>query len=125
MELEKVVDILAKSAKEKGASSVRLIPAKDIIVEDYVRLKCKYGCPTFAKRFTCPPYASTPKETREIIKNYNWALLVEFTGLVNKADQLDVHRLMYDLKREAFFERFAQGLCFRGWPLQTLRELPC
>ena len=124
MEIEKVVDVLAKSAREKGTSSVKLIPAKDIAVNDYVRMKCKFGCDNFAKRFTCPPYAPAPKETRELLKDYNWAILVEFTGLIKKADQLDVHRMIFELEREAFLNGLHKAFGFAAGPCKLCESCP-
>lgn len=102
---EKIVEMLIKRAKEKGANSVKLIPTRDIFVEDYVRQKCRYGGKKFARSFTCPPYAPTLDETRKTLKNYNRGLLIEFTGMRNEDDQRKVHEIMYELER-SFFERF-------------------
>lgn len=124
MRFERVVESIKKSAKEKGASSVKLIPVKDIIVGDYVRLKCKYGCERFATRFTCPPYAPTPRETREVMKDYHWALLVEFTGLITKADQMDVHSLMFELEREAFLNGLHKAFAFSAGPCKLCKSCP-
>ncbi len=115
---------LAQSARGKGASSVKLIPAKDIIVKDYVRMKCKYGCNLFAKRFACPPYAPTPGETREMLKDYHWALLLEFTRLTKKSDQLDVHSAIFQLEREAFLKGLHKAFGFAAGPCRLCKSCP-
>ncbi len=102
MKFEKILKELIKRAREKGARSAKLISIKDIFVEDYVRQKCKYGCKLYAKRFTCPPYAPTTQETREMLKNYNRGLLIEFTELREEKDQRDILEAMFELEREAF-----------------------
>jgi len=124
MIFEKFVEMLKKSAKEKGANSAKLIPTKDIFVEDYVRQKCQYGCDRFARRFTCPPYASTPDETRKILKNYNQGLLVEFTGMRNKEEQRDVHEIMYELEREAFLNGLYGAFAYTAGPCRICESCP-
>jgi len=39
---KKIVKTLMKRAMEKGAKSVKLIPTRDVFVEDFVRQKCRY-----------------------------------------------------------------------------------
>ena len=124
MRFEKIVEMLRKSAKEKGANSAKLIPIKDIFVEDYVRQKCQYGCDKFARRFTCPPYAPTPHETKKILKKYNQGLLVEFTGLRNKGEQRNVHETMYELEREAFLNGLYKAFAYAAGPCRICGSCP-
>mgnify|MGYP002683394095 FL=1 len=46
---------------------LRLIPAEIIVVSDWVRMKCRYGCDNYGKRLGCPPFSPTPDETRAVI----------------------------------------------------------
>ena len=124
MRFEKIVEILKKSAKEKGANSAKLIPTKDIFVEDYIRQKCQYGCHSFARCFTCPPYAPTPDETRKILKNYNQGLLVEFTGLRNVEEERDMHEIMYELEREAFLNGLYKAFAYTAGSCRICRSCP-
>jgi hypothetical protein len=34
-----------------------------IVVADWVRLKCRYGCLGYGSHFCCPPFAPSPQET--------------------------------------------------------------
>ena len=124
MRFEKIVEMLRKSAKEKGANAAKLIPTRDIFVEDWVRQKCQYGCNGFARRFTCPPYAPTPDETRKILKKYNQGLLVEFTGLRNTGKQRDVHGMMYELEREAFLNGLYRAFAYTAGPCRICESCP-
>ena len=123
MRFEKIVEILRKSAKEKGANSAKLIPTKDIVVEDQVRLKCRYGCGKFAKCFTCPPYAPTPDETRKILKNYSQGLLVEVTGLKN-VEEINMIEIMYQLEREAFLKGLDKAFTYVAGPCHLCAICP-
>ena len=124
MKFENIVKMLKKSAKEKGANFAKLILTKDIFVEDYVKQKCQYGCCRFARRFTCPPYAPTPDETRKILKNYKQGLLVEFTGMRNREEQRDVHEIMYELEREAFLNGLYRAFAYTAGPCKICENCP-
>jgi predicted metal-binding protein len=91
MSFEKIVKTLTEHAKEKGASSVKLISTTEVFVEDYVRQKCQYGCKMYARKFTCPPYSPSPDQTRKTLKGYDQALLIEFAGMKEEGEQLKVH----------------------------------
>ena len=71
---------LTAIAAEKGVTTKR-IPASDVIVSDWVRFKCRFGCKGYAKHFGCPPYAPSPHETRAMVGEYQTGLLLRFDGV--------------------------------------------
>ncbi len=121
---KKITEMLIKRAKEKGASSVKLIQARDVFVEDYVRLKCQYGCKKFARYFTCPPYSPTSDETRKTLKNYSQGLLIEFSGLIDHDEQVKFHEGMSQLEREAFLNGLHKAFVYLSGPCQFCEICP-
>ncbi len=106
-------------------SDIRQISTKLIVVADWVRLKCRYGCRAYGKHLCCPPYAPTPEETRRVISEYTNAVLVRFEARPNK-DLLpehthhalwnsltSMHQIIYELERKAFlcgyYKAFGMG----------------
>lgn len=69
---------LKNLAQELGVSGIKRISAFDIVIGDWVRLKCQYGCPNFGKLLTCPPYSPTPDEMRKILQGYSVAYLLRY-----------------------------------------------
>ncbi len=67
--MEKLEDFCRK-AIELGAAKAKIVKAEDVIVADWVRLKCQYGCGGYGKRLSCPPYSPTPSETRKVMAGY-------------------------------------------------------
>ena len=57
---------------------LRLIPTEIIVVADWVRLKCRYGCDNYGKHLCCPPFSPTPQETRAALSEYRNAVLARF-----------------------------------------------
>jgi predicted metal-binding protein len=69
--------LLCDETIKLGATSSKLISTKSIIVEPWVQLKCRFGCPKFGKYKTCPPHTPTYKETLELMDCYESAILIE------------------------------------------------
>ncbi len=95
-DLQEDLGKLCKIAIELGAREAKAIKAEDVVVADWVRLKCQYGCDGYGKSLTCPPYSPTPDQTRRILSCYKYAILVHFP------QDSDIHRAMAKLEREAF-----------------------
>ena len=58
------LDTYAEKAKSLGVSKAEIIDAKNVVVENWVRLKCQYGCGGYGECLTCPPYSPTPDYTK-------------------------------------------------------------
>jgi len=108
----KIVEKLSKTSKEKGGQSIKLISARQIAVEDFVLLKCKYGCKDYGKFYTCPPYTPKPEETRKILKKYKWAMLIEFEGATGRESRRKTQIVMAELEREAFLSSLHRAFAF-------------
>jgi predicted metal-binding protein len=123
---------LKSLAWEKGAVA-KQITATDIVVSQWVRFKCRYGCKGYAKHLGCPPYAPSPDETRRMVKEYHTGILVRFDGIPGHAkftgDDLpeDFHHFYKDLilwvnttihmlEKTAFYDGFYKAFAFGGYP---------
>ena len=65
-------------ALQLGATEAKIIPTKNITVENRVVLKCKIGCNNYGKTLMCPPYAPNIDDFRKILTEYNYALVLKF-----------------------------------------------
>jgi predicted metal-binding protein len=59
-----------------GIEGIHLIKTSQIIVAQWVRLKCRYGCDNYNTNWCCPPATVTVKEAKEILREYKSALLL-------------------------------------------------
>ncbi|MBU1199344.1 MAG: DUF2284 domain-containing protein [Nanoarchaeota archaeon] len=123
MRLDEVIQRICELAEEKGANSTKFISANNIIVSDWVRQKCEYGCKGYATHFTCPPYSPTPEETRTRLASYNNAILLEFIGLKEKPEQQKIHNIMFELEKEAYLSGFYKAFAYTTGPCRTCE--PC
>ncbi|MFA6223100.1 MAG: DUF2284 domain-containing protein [Desulfomonilaceae bacterium] len=63
-------------AKELGFHEVHLMETSNIVTGRWVRLKCRYGCAKYNTSWCCPPAAPNLEMTREILSEYDLALLL-------------------------------------------------
>ncbi len=54
------------------------LPAPAVVTGEWVRWKCRYGCPRYGRGFGCPPLAPAPEETRRLLAEYGLAVLARF-----------------------------------------------
>ncbi len=70
--IEAVID----KAYELGCEQAKIIDTSTVIVGKWVRWKCLYGCPFYNKDNFHPPFAPSADETRDVLREYNKAILL-------------------------------------------------
>ncbi|MDD5771728.1 MAG: DUF2284 domain-containing protein, partial [Candidatus Omnitrophica bacterium] len=101
-----------KRAKEMGAREAKIIPAKTIVVAEWVRMKCQFGCDGFGQSLTCPPYSPEPEFTRRMLGYYKKALLVHGDAYS------DIHSMIPELEREIFLDGYFKSFGMGAGPCQ-------
>jgi predicted metal-binding protein len=126
------IDSLKTLAQKKGAAAVEISP-EDIVVSQWVRFKCRYGCKGYGKHLGCPPYAPSPDDTRRMVDEYSSGLLLWFEGVPGRGefgpDDIpdDFHPWYADLirwvngtvhllEKTAFYDGFYKAFGFGGYP---------
>ncbi len=99
-----------------GAAEAKLIPARDIVIAEWVGLKCRYGCPGYDKRHTCPPRTPTPSEFARVLADYRHALLYVHEGKLVTKQRIDLHQSLADLERTAFLDGFYKAFGLGAGP---------
>jgi len=56
----------------------RWIDPSDILVSQWVRMKCQFGCPQYGKAASCPPNTPSVDECRRFFGEYQHALIFHF-----------------------------------------------
>ncbi|MFQ5862237.1 MAG: DUF2284 domain-containing protein [Candidatus Brocadiales bacterium] len=68
---------LCEEAVRLGATEAKIIPISSVVVEPWVQMKCRFGCPHYNKSKTCPPFAPTYRETKDALRCYRRGILIE------------------------------------------------
>ena len=61
--------------KEHGATGAKVIHPNTVVTAAWVKWKCRYGCPDYDVRHTCPPETPSYQETRAVLDCYKRAIL--------------------------------------------------
>ena len=107
---------------------IKSISADKIVVADWVRLKCRYGCRAYGKHLCCPPYAPAPEEMRRVVGEYEIAILARFEAAPGPGDDpkhlhhylwnsiSHLHKTVYELEKKAFLSGYYKALGFYAMP---------
>ncbi len=106
-------------------SDLKPISTEIIVVADWVRFKCRYGCRAYGRHLCCPPFAPTPEETRRVISEYRHAVLARFEARPRLEllpehthhalwdSVTKMHKTIYELERRAllsgYYKAFGMG----------------
>jgi predicted metal-binding protein len=131
-ELQEEIEKLTRIAEQQNARAAT-INARDVVIADWVRFKCRYGCKGFGKHMGCPPYGPTVEETRRMVSEYEIGLLLRFDGipghrgLTPEEIPQDFHPFYRDLilwvnntvwliEKTAFYDGFYKAFAFGAYP---------
>ncbi len=73
---EDKMEYLLQRALELGAEKAKIIDPETVVVAEWVRWKCQYGCPLFEKDPFHPPLAPDAESMKKVLKEYTKAILL-------------------------------------------------
>lgn len=100
------IEYLIKRALELGADKAKIIDTATIVVEEWVRWKCQYGCPMYNKDAFHPPFAPDAESTKKMLTEYGKAILING----NKGKLLT--DVAVNLEGEAYYMGYYKAFAF-------------
>ena len=99
-----------KYLQTNGFSDFKWINPKEIIVSQWVRVKCEFGCSDYGLG-TCPPNTPTVPECREFFKEYDKGLIIRLTKTADKDNypsdwSTEMTSKLLELERKFFLDGF-------------------
>ena len=110
--MEDKTDQLLKRSLELGAEKARVINASAVVVEEWVRWKCVYGCAFHGKDAYHPPCAPDADSTKKMMKEYSKAILMN--GSKGKTLTEAAVRLEGEAYQMGFYKAFAMTALSSG-----------
>lgn len=110
--LEDNMERLLKRALELGAEKAKVIDASTVVVEEWVRWKCAYGCAFHGKDAYHPPCAPDTESTKKVMKEYSKAILMN--GAKGKGLTEAAVRLEGEAYHMGFYKAFAMTALSSG-----------
>ena len=102
---------LINRAIELGAEKVKCIETDTIVVEEWVRWKCMYGCKFYEKDAYHAPFAPDAESTKKVLREYTKAILL------NGAEAKTVTEAAIKLEGEAYDQGYYKAFAFAALPL--------
>lgn len=92
---------------EHGYIDFKWINAKDIVVADWVRFKCLFGCGSSGERAFCPPNTPSVNDCRSFFSDYTDAVIFRFEHTVERPEDRfawsrKVNLKLLELERDVF-----------------------
>lgn len=114
----KALEKIILSLKKQGASRGKVISARDIVVDERVRLKCLIPlCDSYNRNLMCPPRLPAVTLFRNALARFSRAILIQVSAEIEKPEDAflhakKLHELVNQGEKEAFEAgfRFAAGL---------------
>jgi predicted metal-binding protein len=93
--------------RKHGFTDFTWIDPKKIVVAQWVRMKCRFGCDEYGRTATCPPNVPSVDECRAFFDDYAEAAVFHFAKRVDKPEDrhawtASVSRRLLELEREVF-----------------------
>ena len=116
--------ILDGIIKAKGYKDYKWIDPQKIIVSQWVRMKCKFGCGEYGRGGACPPSTASVAECERFFSEYSDAIILRFEGKMKKPEDRHawsrkINVKLVKLEREVFlagceraFLLFMDSCCF-------------
>ncbi|MHB8771762.1 MAG: DUF2284 domain-containing protein [Syntrophales bacterium] len=84
--------------QEHGYRDFRWIDPREVVIAQWVRTKCTFGCGNYGRNATCPPNVPSVAEVRQLFSEYTTAAIFHFNHRV--ADPEDRHAWTRGINQE-------------------------
>ncbi len=102
---------LAALFEKRGYVDFKWIAPENIVVAQWVRMKCTFGCGEYGKNASCPPNVPSVEECRRFFSEYRRAAVFHFQKRVDDPEDRfawcrEVNLGLLELEREVFLSGY-------------------
>jgi predicted metal-binding protein len=100
--------------EQHGYSDFKWINPQDIVVAQWVRMKCKFGCDGYGRQAACPPNTLSVADCRQFFDEYSAGVILHFERAVDKPEDRHkwtdkVNRGLLKLERDVFLSGYPRA----------------
>jgi predicted metal-binding protein len=97
--------------RSNGYEDYKWMDPKQIVVDQWVRMKCMYGCKNYGKCGICPPNVPSVQECEAFFKGYKSGVVFHFPKRVDRPEDRHawtkgVSKKLLGLEREVFLSGY-------------------
>ncbi|MDP7416871.1 MAG: DUF2284 domain-containing protein [Desulfobacterales bacterium] len=101
----------------KGYTDYKWINPKEIIVSQWARIKCMFGCGKYGNNSSCPPNVPSVDECEKFFHEYSDAVIFRYQKKVDKPGDRHkwsrkVNSDLLKLERAVFFSNYPKAVLF-------------
>jgi predicted metal-binding protein len=90
-----------------GFTEFKWIDPKNIVVSQWVRMKCTFGCKEYGKNACCPPNTPSVQECKNFFSEYGQGVIFHFEKKIEKPEQRHewskgINQKLLNVEREVF-----------------------
>jgi predicted metal-binding protein len=116
-----------KMAVEHGLKDFKWIRPDAMLLGEWVRMKCNFGCPGYGKRKSCPPRLPPVEECRTFFREYQHGLFFHFPVKFKDPEMRhpwsrEVNQKMLDLERSVFLSGYQKAFVFPQAPCRLCKK---
>lgn len=94
-----------------GYDDYQWIDPKGIVVAQWARMKCMFGCKNYGKCGTCPPNTPSVSESKDFFRGYKTGVVFHFAKRVDRPEDRfawtrEVNKKLLELEREVFLSGY-------------------
>lgn len=113
-----------KIIRSHGHTDYKWIKPEKIVVSQWVRMKCKFGCVEYGRGGACPPETPSVADCRDFFNEYSDSVILHFESLMDKPEDRHawsskINAKLVELERAVFiagferaFQLFMDSCCF-------------
>ncbi|HON34078.1 MAG TPA: DUF2284 domain-containing protein [Synergistales bacterium] len=98
---------------EAGFHDHQWVQPSELVVSQWVRAKCMFGCPDYGRNASCPPHVPSVPECREFLREYSRALLIHLSCRVPPEGRrqwcLENQERLIEAERRVFLSGFEKA----------------
>ena len=93
--------------QEAGLADYQWIDPREIVVEEWVRFKCRWGCKQYGHKVNCPPNQPSVAECERFVRGYTRGAVFHFSRVISTDEEnaewtKPLNDALYDAERTAF-----------------------
>jgi predicted metal-binding protein len=97
---------------QHGIKDYSWLDPQEIVVSQWVRMKCEFGCPSFGRQATCPPNTPSVDECQRFFNEYRHALVLHF----QKVAPEKVARKTWSARTNLKLAKLERDIFIAGYP---------
>ena len=104
-----------ETIRAEGYDDFKWISGDRVVVSQWVRFKCMYGCDSYGRKGGCPPETPPVAECRELFKEYSDIAVLHFEKSLENPDERrawswEINKKLLGLERAVFTAGYQKAL---------------